>query len=275
MKKIFIFYLVVLFFSCGYKEYESVRYEAPNWTSDNKIVFIEVYWWQKYRRSIFGIEDLVDNREIGYLWEVNSDGTGYKRIAKLWDSEWNRAPTNTSSAGDWVVFAIAVHGYKIYRVKRDGSDLKEIGSGWYPDLSPTGDKLVYVKPGKGLWIMNIDGTNEHQIVGDTDATHPAWSSDGGRIAFRSGNKTFIYDTMGNIIDSLRYRLMVLDWGPPDSNAILCADWKIDKNIILYLDSFIEDTLFFEAWWWSFSGELFIGGTAVYKRNGTKLFRIKP
>jgi Tol biopolymer transport system component len=53
----------------------------------------------------------------------------------------------------------------------------------YPDLSPDGSKIAYAKRNEGIWIMNRDGSGDHQIVGDTTASYPAWSPDDTLIAY--------------------------------------------------------------------------------------------
>ncbi len=286
VKKVLVFFVFILFFSCSYQEYESVRYEAPNWTSDNKIVFIEVYWWQKYRKSIFGNEDLVDNREIGYLWEVNADGTEYKRIAKLWDSEYNLAVTNTSSAGEWVAFSIlGKNGYEIWLIKRDGTNLHKLTDGKYPDFSPDARKIVFVRH-DGLYTINRDGSNLKKITPDPNATHPAWSSDGGRIAWllhTTGDFGYlcISDTTGILIDSFHIEIAYPDWGPPDSNAISGNGINL-KGLIIYLSTghFVTLTQIGSGGGlkWSPFGSQFIGYDGkwyIINRSDRNKWYIKP
>ncbi|MEO0268561.1 MAG: hypothetical protein ABIN73_02325 [candidate division WOR-3 bacterium] len=281
MKKLIFIFLVVLFLSCNYKEEVSVKYFAPSWTSDNKIVFIEIYWYQKYREGPIGT-DLVENREIGYLWEVDTNQV-YRRIAKLWDSEYNLALTNTTSALDWVAFSILGEDgeYEIWVIRRDGTGLRRLTKGNWPDFSPDAKKIVFERD-DGLYIINIDGTGEHRIVNDPRANYPDWSSDGGRIAYvifsPVNDNLIIIDTMGNFLNSYNTKIIAPDWGPIDSNAISFNNW--DYGCILHLTNGKIDTFYTENTWeglflWSPSGNLFLRNTTVIKYDGTTLFKINP
>ncbi|MEO0254904.1 MAG: hypothetical protein ABIN20_05745 [candidate division WOR-3 bacterium] len=279
MKKLIFISSVVLFLSCNYREEVSIMYFAPNWTSDNKIVFIEIYWYQKYREGPIGT-DLVENREIGYLWEVDTN-QNYRRIAKLWDSEYNLALTNTTSALDWVAFSILGEDgeYEIWVIRRDGTGLRRLTKGNWPDFSPDAKKIVFERD-DGLYIINIDGTGEHQIVNDPRAHYPAWSSDGGRIAYNS-DRLIVIDTSGNIINWYIPQTGGIyespDWGPVDSNALIVAINGRMRTDIIYLTTgkVIKFPTVLGHPKWSPSGNLFIGHLTIYRRDGTKLFRIKP
>jgi hypothetical protein len=135
-------------------------------------------------------------------------------------------------------------------MKRDGTGLKNLGEGSYPDLSPDGKKIVYQKPNQGLWIKNIDGSGDRQIVADGKAQQPAWCSGGVKIAYIRSDSLGIWvvDTLGNLIFSWKGDSIVkpggpggVDWGPSDSNAIIAECGKIspeyqDGFIVLYIDS---------------------------------------
>ncbi len=295
MRKLFLF--VIFLYGCNpfVKVWEetSIKYGYPNWTSDNKIVFLEWIARNEYRKDRWMGGTTVNTLwEEVWLWEVDTL-QNYRRIGLVWrteNGEKKRFPTNTSSAGDWVV--IGVWDYKngeIWRIKRDGTGAEVIGKGVFPDLSPDGSKLVYQKKywdsqseeevGQGLWIMNIDGTNDHQIIPDPNATHPAWSSEGGRIAFYVNYKGLLLgDTNGTIMDSFGFRHFP-DWGPPDSNAIVATLYSIDRGVIIYVETHKEDTLNIKAYeWpikWSLKGNYFISYRTIYSRDGTKIFTIEP
>ncbi len=179
---------------------------------------------------------------------------------------------NLSSAQDWIAIGF---DKGIWLIKRDGTNFHKLTDGKYPDFSPDARKLVFVR-NDGLYTTNRDGSNLKRIISDPNATHPAWSSEGGRIAYNTNyNKGLIIDTIGNLITSFNDRF-IQDWGPSDSNAILTSLLKLEhKTSIIYLSTGIEDTLLIFASKWSPNGKYFIGNKTIYTRQGVKLFTIKP
>jgi Tol biopolymer transport system component len=164
-------------------------------------------------------------------------------------------------------------------MKRDGTGLKNLGEGSYPDLSPDGKKIVYQKPNQGLWIAGSDGGFDSELDGDVTASSPVWNNDGRKIGYSKHDKVYIADTLGVIVDTTRPYLSIADWSPEDSNKVLCWDWKANKSVIVDLYQFNEDTLAFPAIKWSPEGNYFIGydeeGYFIIKRNGADKWYLKP
>jgi len=166
----------------------------------------------------------------------------------------------------------------VYVVKRDGSGLQKVGEGTYPDFSPNADKIVYQKENEGIWIMNRDGSDDHQIV--EKGTQPAWSPEGSKLIYRI-QELIIADTNGNVIDSIGNTRWGADWGPINSDSIIVCDYSIDKGIIIDLGSRREDTLSFYSgagFKWSPDGNYFIaydGSWFVINIDGTNKHYIEP
>jgi hypothetical protein len=278
--------VIFLLSACGCQkkwEEETTVWQAPNWTSDGKIVFLEHDYVQKLKETVTGDAQDGGNERIT-VCEINNDGSGLKRIATIKETDFSCGPTlvgiSSSSVGDWVALSIedwnrGDHYPVMYVIKRDGTGRKELGSGQYPDLAPDSSRFVYEKSNQGLWIMSRDGTGDHQVV--SDGSSPAWSPGGKRIAC-NGKRVSIVDTAGNVIDSLRENLSGPSWGPADSNAIMTWDHKMDKSVIVYMVSHGEDTLGIRAIKWSPAGSQFIGYDGrwfVTKKNGTNKWYLKP
>jgi len=243
--------LVLVGCSLFYNEYDLVRYKAPNWTDNGKIVFIKDYRHVRDKKTITGlIGDVAGSWEAYILCEIDKDGNNYTEICTLAvckESAYLLRIDNTSSSGEWVSMGM-VGGYGIekgvYVVKRDGSGLMRVSEGTYPDLSPNADKIVYQKENEGIWIMNRDGSGDHQIVSDTTASYPAWSPDGEYISCVKGSyKLYIHKKGGELAryidiinelnnnDSLRFNVGEgHSWCTTDSNSIYITVYFI-KNWI--------------------------------------------
>jgi Tol biopolymer transport system component len=79
---------------------------------------------------------------------------------------------------------VEVQDADIHSSLLDGSGDRPITSGpeldRQPDWSPDGSRLVFLRQGDGLYIVNADGTGLRFLTAGTD---PSWSPDGAQIAF--------------------------------------------------------------------------------------------
>ncbi len=290
MKKVLLSTLVIsMLFGCNcQKQWEDkiTVWQAPNWTSDGKIVFLEHYHVQKIKKTITGNAQAGGNEKIT-VYEINNDGSGLKKIATIKENTFDYGPQlggiSSSSAGDWIVFSIedwnrGEHYPVMYVIKRDGTNKKEIGSGRDPDFSLDASKLVYQKPDQGLWIMNSDGSEDHKIV--SDGSSPAWSPDGGKIVYSSGPK--IVDTSGALIkDYTLSRVLSPDWSDA-IDTIGIGNGLNGKVRLISLSTDNVDTLDINTggtFKWSPDGEYFVGydkdGYFIIERDGTNKWYLKP
>jgi uncharacterized protein YgiM (DUF1202 family) len=83
-----------------------------------------------------------------------------------------------------LVFQLASGG-DIMVINPDGSGLRRLTQGIDPALSPDGKTVAFTRwQGEtgSLWLINIDGTNERQLLGFIkQAKGPEWSPDGSKI----------------------------------------------------------------------------------------------
>ena len=129
------------------------------------------------------------NRDGNYnLYIMDADGENVKRLvnseAVCYMPSWQR-----TADGEQIVFGI--HGDKpeMASIKPDGSDLKMLGDGHDPTISPDGKSICYTGHADGgvsVFVMNLDGANKRQIVKEVSkvgATFPNWSPDGKAIVY--------------------------------------------------------------------------------------------
>jgi len=220
--------VLLMFQGCTSSE-EITEYTAPNWTSDGKIVFIKDFNHIKERHFFTDETNLEGSYEVLTLCEINSDGSGFREIRELTRSErhaFTVGINTTSSAGDWVTFDLRTEDnsvHSIYIIRRDGTDFNNTGiEGQNPDFSPDASHIVYERPENGIWIMDRDGGNNHQIISDADARYPSWSSDDTLIAYGEWNTCVIKITGDSLKTYNSHRKP--DWGPQGSNLIVTASY---------------------------------------------------
>lgn len=112
----------------------------------------------------------------------------------------------------------------VWIMNGDGSGAKEIlKRASEPTFSPDGRKIAYYHWTDGIFVANVDGTDQKKIVGESNSGYPAWSHDGKWIAFsvrpgRSGNIT----TDAVAPDGTGRRAIGIGWSPawsPDDKLI--------------------------------------------------------
>jgi Tol biopolymer transport system component len=145
-----------------------------------------------------------DGRRMAYLsdrgggtydiWLMRADGTAAHQLTHMrGNAEFpDFAPGGLRVAFDGLTAGSAKDD--IYVIGTDGKGLTRLthgqGNNDRPVFSPDGRRIAFVSDRTGVqqvWVMNVDGTRQHQLTTKTLAHYAVdWSPDGKRIVFDEG-----------------------------------------------------------------------------------------
>ncbi len=152
------------------------------------------------------------NRDGQYnLYVMNADGNDVRLLfhtdAVCYMPSWQR-----TAFGERIVFGMHGEIAEMASIRQDGTDLKMLGEGHDPTISPDGKQICFtghVTGGVSVFVMDLDGENKRQIVAgasDVGATFPNWSPDSKQIVYSypvgDALELFITDAEGQNIRQL-------------------------------------------------------------------------
>lgn len=138
----------------------------------------------------------------------------------------NTGPTGLSGnlviQGSW--------GGTFYLYNLASGALRPLGGGYDPEISPDGSQVAFTREGgeTGVYLMNLDGSNERQIFGERlELRAPKWSPDGSKIVFSRSDGTYNCRALGfgNLCPSERELLSNLPEFPPNTPEEVIDDIK--------------------------------------------------
>jgi len=175
-----------------------------------------------------------DDKSEDNTWSISLDGSEKTKLPITKTDEVD----DWSNDGRWFVTVSNRQppwgsGYQLYRMHPDGGEelrLTKNGLNCYPRFSPDSRKIAYLHQtaidGNSLHVMDMDGTNDHEIVRGKDLTNvekSCFSPDGRRLAI----------TLVNL--QLENGKKVLKGGPEEQNwriEIVDADGKNRRELKL-------------------------------------------
>jgi TolB protein len=123
------------------------------------------------------------------LWVMGADGSGPHAIVRgeftCYMPSWQVTP-----GGERIVFGMHGARPEMASVKPDGTDLRVLGGGHDPTLSPDGTLICYTgeapEGGVTVYVMAWDGSDKRRVVRGASrvgATFPNWSPDGKQLVY--------------------------------------------------------------------------------------------
>ncbi len=130
------------------------------------------------------------------VFTMRADGSDVRKVIQV-EGCYDHSGPRWSHDGKWLAFYAARAnggGRRVFVVRTDGSELRELAAGTLPDWSPDGKQLVFQEsPGGNLpniCVQNLDGQGR-QIV--THGFSPRWSPDGSLLAISDRRNVQLLD----------------------------------------------------------------------------------
>ncbi|MHB1225099.1 MAG: gamma-glutamyltransferase, partial [Gemmatimonadaceae bacterium] len=160
----------------------------------------------------------------GDIWVQDRAGAGARWLRLTSGAAWDREPA-WSADGQWVTFSSdRAGGFDLWRVRAgaagDGGEPERLTTSDEPEGEPavaTDGRTIFVRgrgPTARLWVREPDGAERRLTGNDAAERWPAFSPDGGRVA---------YVTLGERGSRLRVRTL-----SPEHDTVLVSDRAAER-----------------------------------------------
>ena len=149
------------------------------------------------------------------IYVMNADGTDLVKLTSGQSPSWSPDGTKIAFASLW----------EICVMDADGTNLVELTSGQNPSWSPDGTKIAFASDPDGwqwgIYVMNVDGTDQMRLADIMKDQKVAWSPDGTIITYHIGVSMFVMNTDGTDHRELTSVAAVSPSWSPDGTMIAC------------------------------------------------------
>lgn len=164
------------------------------------------------------------------LYSMNSDGSNLKKLAAPLKGFVQIASAEWSGDGTRLVGDMSNGGTETSRIvvmNSDGSNMRDLGPGCMPSLSPDKKEVVFSQPSSGIMRMNADGSSRKLV--DPSGWGTQWSPNGKSIAWASGSNVVLLDPKTN----KRRQLLTAEQSAQLSDVYWNLGWSLDSKSIAF------------------------------------------
>lgn len=208
----------------------------PEWSPDGRKIAFTGY------KHAGGNGDVWDTD----IYVMDPDGTNRKRLTRI---PGNNSAPSWSPDSQRIVFANTIpRASEIYVMNADGTRQKRLthdGGRDYkrePSWSPDGQSIAFVLNNLRsiqIYVMDIDGENQRKLTDGAYDWSPAWSSDGGMIAYESWrgpdhiSEIHLMTFDGKYLNQLSGMHELGDWDPDWINPVTLAVFSAGNRITIW------------------------------------------
>ena len=187
------------------------------------------------------------------IWAMKANGTDKRQVTNV---DGRMLFPDFDPSGERIAFGGGITDgaqSDVFSIGSDGNGLVQLTSDaaddLYPAYSPDGTQIAFISYRTGVgqvWLMNADGSNEHQLTFDAVEKDqlPDWSPDGSRLVYAGGIDfgnfdLYLIDADGSGLEQITATPDNDDFAPtwsPDGSAIAFVSTRSEGRFVRIVDT---------------------------------------